>query len=128
MKHRVWIALWFLLACQWCAAARTRPRPVRYRCEATAFSMHGKTQLGVHAQEGVVAADPRIFPLGTVVRISDAGPYSGSYVVTDTGSRIIGHRIDIFIASRLEARRFGRKRVSVHVLRWGDRAANRATP
>jgi 3D (Asp-Asp-Asp) domain-containing protein len=117
MRHRLWIVLWFLLPCQWCAVAR--PRPIHYRCEATAFSIRGRTQLGIHAQQGVAAADPHIFPLGTVLRISGAGPYSGSYVVTDTGAKVIGRRIDIFIPSHIEARRFGRKHVSVYVLRWG---------
>lgn len=128
VRERVSIAIWLLLLCQWCAAARPHPRPIHYRCEATAFSLRGPTQLGVRAQQGVIAADPRIFPLGTLVRVSGAGPYSGSYVVTDTGSKVIGHQIDIFIPNRLQARRFGRKLVTVHVIRWGDVTANSVAP
>ena len=109
-----------LLAAQWCASARTHPQARHYRCEATAFSTRGTTQLGVRAKQGVVAADPRLFPLGSVLRISGAGPYSGSYVVTDTGSKIVGRRIDIFIPSPAEARRFGRKPVYVQVVHWGS--------
>jgi 3D (Asp-Asp-Asp) domain-containing protein len=115
---RASISVCFLVVID-CAAARTHARPVDYRCVATAYSQRGATELGVHAQEGIVAADPRIFPFGTVLRISGAGPYSGSFTVADTGSKVIGHRIDIFIRNRNAAHLFGRKVVRVHVLRWG---------
>jgi 3D (Asp-Asp-Asp) domain-containing protein len=37
---------------------------------ATAFALHGRTASGVQAQRGIVSADPRILPLGTVIRRS----------------------------------------------------------
>lgn len=106
-----------LLAFHWSGAAH--PRHTQYRCEATAFSKRGPTQLGVKAQTGVVAADPAVFPLGTLIRVSNAGRLSGTYVVTDTGSKVIGRHIDIFVPSTMVARRFGKKLVTVRVLRWG---------
>lgn len=45
-----------------------------------------------------------------------AGRYSGLYVVNDTGPKIAGAHIDIYIPSRLEAKRFGKRRVRLRVL------------
>ena len=104
------------LAFHWSAAAH--PRQTLYRCQATAFSLKGATQLGTATQRGVVAADPAVFPLGTLIRVSGAERYSGTYVVSDTGSRVVGRRIDIYVPNTAAARQFGKKRVSVRVLRW----------
>ena len=83
---------------------------------ATAFTLEGRTASGIKAQSGVVAADPRVLPLGTVIRVSSAGPYSGKYVVADTGRQIRGMEIDIYVRTPGEARRFGRKQVRVQIL------------
>jgi 3D (Asp-Asp-Asp) domain-containing protein len=83
---------------------------------ATAFALRGRTATGVQAQRGIVSADPRILPLGTVIRVKGAGRYSGTYVVADTGPQIHGMEIDIHVPTDREARRFGRKRVRVHIL------------
>jgi rare lipoprotein A len=55
------------------------------RFEATADSVEGITAKGTLTHDGIVAADPAVLPLGSVIRVSGAGPYSGTYVVTDTG-------------------------------------------
>ena len=59
-------------------------------------------------------------PLNSRIRIYGAGRYSGEYTVEDTGNRIGGHRIDVYMPSRAEARKFGRQRVKVVVLKYGD--------
>jgi 3D (Asp-Asp-Asp) domain-containing protein len=87
---------------------------------ATAYSTKGNTVKGVQTQPGIVAADPRILPLGSTIRVSGVGKYSGLYVVTDLGAAIVGKRIDIFIEELGEARIFGRKIVQVELLRAGD--------
>ena len=87
---------------------------------ATAYSTKGNTVKGVQTQPGIVAADRRILPLGSTIRVSDAGEYSGLYVVTDVGTAIIGRRIDIFITDPKKAARFGRQKVSVELLKPGD--------
>jgi 3D (Asp-Asp-Asp) domain-containing protein len=46
----------------------------------------------------------------------NAGAYSGQYLVSDTGGRIKGKKIDIWVASCSEARRFGRRKVTVSSL------------
>jgi 3D (Asp-Asp-Asp) domain-containing protein len=88
--------------------------PMRF--EATAYSIEGKTAAGSRSREGIVAADPALLPLGTRIRVSDAGKYSGEYVVRDKGRTIKGREIDIYLANDAEAKRFGRKPVMVEVL------------
>ncbi len=87
---------------------------------ATAFASDSKpTAAGTQAQEGIVAADPRVLPLGTRVRVSNAGAYSGIYLVADKGSKIKGSHIDLYLPSAAEAKQFGRKVVTVEILETG---------
>jgi 3D (Asp-Asp-Asp) domain-containing protein len=79
---------------------------------ATAYCLRGRTASGGSVRRGIVAADPRVLPLGTRINI-DAGSYSGSYTVADTGGAIRGRKLDIWVANCSEARRFGRRNVSV---------------
>jgi len=88
--------------------------------EATAYSDRGATASGHATRQGVVAADPNVLPLGTRIRITRAGRYSGEYVVRDTGREVGGRTVDIFVGDARAAKRFGRKQVEVDVLRWGD--------
>lgn len=78
------------------------------------------TAKGTLTHEGIVAADPAIRPLGSVIRISGAGPYSGRYVVTDTGPKVVGRHIDLHLRSVGEAKEFGKKMVTVRVLSRGN--------
>jgi rare lipoprotein A len=87
---------------------------------ATAFAQRGTTRSGIRAQRGVVAADTRILPLGTRIKVRNAGRYSGTYTVADTGSKVRGRHIDIFMPSRQQARKFGKQIVEVKVLRPGE--------
>jgi 3D (Asp-Asp-Asp) domain-containing protein len=95
------------------------PRLIAF--EATAYSIRGRTASGTHTRPGIVAADPKILPLGSRIRVHGAEPYSGVYEVADTGRTIDGHEIDIYIPSKRAAKRFGRRRVKVEVLRYGSR-------
>jgi 3D (Asp-Asp-Asp) domain-containing protein len=97
--------------------AAPAPTPGKTRTfTATAYSIEGTTKSGGQAHEGIVAADPRVLPIGTRIRVADAGQYSGVYTVTDTGRAIKGTEIDIYLASDKEAKHFGRKQVQVEVL------------
>jgi len=87
---------------------------------ATAYSTKGNTVKGVQTQPGIVAADPRLLPLGSTIRISNAGKYSGMYVVTDVGTAIKGRRVDIYMADIADSRAFGRKQVRVELVKPGD--------
>ena len=94
------------------------------RFEATAHSVEGITAKGTRAREGVVAADPAVLPLGSKIRVTGAGSYSGVYVVTDTGPKVKGRQIDIYLRNDREAKRFGRKMVTVRVLFRGKNRKN----
>lgn len=87
---------------------------------ATAYSLRGRTASGRPVAKGLIAADPRHLPLGSRVRL-DAGPYSGEYLVADTGSLVRGRRIDIWTSSTREAMRFGRRTVKLTVLSFGGK-------
>ncbi|HXG63486.1 MAG TPA: 3D domain-containing protein [Blastocatellia bacterium] len=91
---------------------------------ATAYCLQGRTATGEYVRPGVIAADPRVLPLGTVVHIR-AGKYTGTYKVTDTGGKIKGRKVDIYVPTYKEAIKFGRQRVKVKVLTPAQR---RATP
>ena len=93
---------------------------------ATAYSIHGKTASGSITRPGIVAADPNVLPLGSQIRVSDAGAYSGTYLVTDTGGAIGGRRIDVYIPNHAQALRFGRRTVRVQVVRYASSRAPRA--
>ena len=87
---------------------------------ATAYSLRGKTASGKYVSKGLIAADPRVLPLGSRVRL-EAGVYSGEYLVADTGGRIRGRKIDIWTPTSHEAMRFGRRRVKLTVLSYGGK-------
>ena len=85
---------------------------------ATAYSVEGETKSGKQTREGrTVAADPRVLPVGTRIEIADAGPYSGGYTVQDSGPKIKGREVDIFIDNPAEAKKFGKKSVRVRILK-----------
>jgi 3D (Asp-Asp-Asp) domain-containing protein len=87
---------------------------------ATAYSGHSqRTAAGTIPHEGTVAADPAVLPLGSRIRVTNAGAYSGMYMVTDTGKKVNGRRIDIYLSSVAAAREFGKKVVLVQVLETG---------
>ncbi len=87
---------------------------------ATAYSLRGRTASGRMVSRGLIAADPRVLPLGSRVRLDHPG-YSGEYLVADTGGAIRGRRIDIWTPSSGEAMRFGRRTVRLTVLSYGAR-------
>lgn len=82
---------------------------------ATAYCLRGRTAMGHGVRSGLIAADPRVIGLGSRINLG-AGTYSGNYLVSDTGGGIKGRRLDIWMASCSEARRFGRRNVSVMLL------------
>lgn len=95
--------------------------------KATAYCLKGRTAIGSEAREGIIAADPRILPLGSVVHIR-AGRYSGTYVVVDTGGRIRGKVIDIYVNDRHEAIQFGRRAVKLKIIGRTNPSGLRSKP
>jgi 3D (Asp-Asp-Asp) domain-containing protein len=80
---------------------------------ATAYCFSGRTAMGHGVRRGLVAADPRVLKMGSRI-VVNAGAWSGTYLVSDTGGAIKGKRLDIWVPSCSEARRFGRRSVTVY--------------
>lgn len=100
-----------------------RPVPLTAPRSYTAFSysLCCRGSSGMGTRRGTIAADPRILPYGTRVHITGAGAYDGEYLVTDSGTAIKGNKIDVWVPTMKEARRFGRKNVKLTVLSYGGK-------
>jgi 3D (Asp-Asp-Asp) domain-containing protein len=87
----------------------------------TAYCQGTRTATGVRVAPGIAAADPRVFPLGSSVRVSGLhGRYDGVYQVLDTGSRVRGRHLDLYLPNCKEARLFGRRSALASILRRGN--------
>jgi 3D (Asp-Asp-Asp) domain-containing protein len=96
------------------AAGRERPFSV------TAYCTGRITQSGARVKPGMAAADPRVLPVGSTIRVDGQGrAYDGIYTVTDTGREIRGRELDLYVSSCDEAEQFGRRTMSVAVIRRG---------
>jgi 3D (Asp-Asp-Asp) domain-containing protein len=88
------------------------------KMEATAYCLNNVTASGVRSKYGIVAADPELLPIGSIVRLY-AEEYSGLYSVLDTGGKIKGRKIDIYLTDYKKATQFGRRKIHLEVLRYG---------
>jgi len=90
------------------------------RFNATAYCKGTTTASGVSVRTGIAAADSSLLPVGTVLNIATGDQrYSGVYTVMDTGPKVQGRILDLYMWSCHEALRFGRREVAVTVLRLG---------
>jgi 3D (Asp-Asp-Asp) domain-containing protein len=89
---------------------------------ATAYTAYcngcsGRTATGLNLRANpgmkVIAVDPRVIPLGTKVYVEGYG-YA---VAADTGGAIKGFKIDLFMPSKADAYRWGRKKVKMKILK-----------
>jgi 3D (Asp-Asp-Asp) domain-containing protein len=74
----------------------------------TQYCVQGETRRGRQTRHGIVAADPRIFPLARYVEVFLGSEYLGRYLVDDTGGNVLGATLDIWNPDCREAARFGR--------------------
>ena len=74
----------------------------------TAYCLTGLTRRDHYVRQGIVAADPKVFPLGRYVEIYVGEEYYGRFLVDDTGRAIKGNILDIWTPTCREARLFGR--------------------
>ena len=74
---------------------------------------YGITATGIPATYGVAAVDPYVIPLGSRLYI----PGYGEAIAADTGGAIVGYRIDLCMESYDECMQFGRRDVTVYILR-----------
>ncbi|MDR1989857.1 MAG: 3D domain-containing protein [Acidobacteriaceae bacterium] len=97
----------------------------RFLFSATAYCKGLVTSSGVAVQSGIMAADPALLPVGSVVRL-DIGDekYDGIYTVLDTGPAVQGRGVDVYMWSCNEALQFGRRQAQLTILRlgWNPRA------
>jgi 3D (Asp-Asp-Asp) domain-containing protein len=101
--------------------ATAAPSPgARLRFAATAYCKGLTTKSGVQVRTGIVAADPDLLPVGSVIQLDSLGEkYNGLYTVLDTGPKVQGRHIDVYMWSCYEALDFGRRPVQLTVLRLG---------
>ena len=103
------------------ADAPSKPSPgVKATFTATAYCKGLLTTAGVPAQSGVLASDPTILPMGTIVQLDyKDDKFDGIYTVLETGPEIQGREIDMYMWSCNDALRFGRRPVNLTILRMG---------
>ncbi|WP_425452277.1 3D domain-containing protein [Paenibacillus sambharensis] len=81
---------------------------------------YGITYSGVKVRRdhvSTIAADPKVFPIGTLLYI----PGYGYGVVADTGSAIKGRKIDLYFETTKQVfKQWGKRKVHVDVIKMGD--------
>ncbi|WP_047152956.1 3D domain-containing protein [Aneurinibacillus tyrosinisolvens] len=77
----------------------------------------GRTASGKKARAGRTIAASRHIPMGTKVRIEGL---PGIYVVEDRGGAIRGNKLDVFVGSKTQARKWGRQDRKVYIAEWGN--------
>jgi 3D (Asp-Asp-Asp) domain-containing protein len=81
---------------------------VTIQVSLTQYCVQGETRRGRQTRHGIIAADPRIFPLARYVDVFLGKEYLGRYLVDDTGGNVLGATLDIWNPDCREAARFGR--------------------
>jgi len=98
----------------------------RLRFTATAYCKGTVTASGAAVRSGIAAADPALLPVGSVIEVESLPEkYNGVYTVMDTGPKVQGRHIDLYMWSCYEALDFGRRPMRLTVLRlgWNPRAS-----
>jgi 3D (Asp-Asp-Asp) domain-containing protein len=97
---------------RWFLASYAPPRygePVPV--EMTAYCLtRTTTRRGRYVRAGIVATDPKLFPLARYIELYDGKRYLGRFLIDDTGRLIKGNKIDIWMPTCREARLFGRRK------------------
>ena len=81
-------------------------------CEGCSGITANGTDIRSNPNLKVIAVDPRVIPLGTKVWVEGYG----EAIAADTGGAIKGNKIDVFIPTEGQARKWGVKTVTVKVL------------
>jgi 3D (Asp-Asp-Asp) domain-containing protein len=94
----------------------------------TAYCLKGLTRRDHYVREGIIASDPKVFPLGHYLEVYVGKAYYGRFLIDDTGGVIKGNKLDIWTPTCREARLFGRvKGTAVLVPKPRDAAADTVT-
>ena len=99
----------------------TRPAAgARQLFSATAYCKGTTTASGVSVRTGIAASDPALLPVGSVVNVTTGHQkYNGVYTIMDTGPKVQGRLLDLYMWSCHEALAFGRQQIELTVLRLG---------
>lgn len=113
-------------------AVKTASAEPEYKTfEATAYTADctgciGITKTGVdvrnntrHEGKRIIAVDPNIIPLGSVVELKLSDGTTFEATAQDTGGAINGYEIDLLMGSREKAIQFGRQDIELRILRRG---------
>lgn len=78
--------------------------------QMTAYCLtQSSTRRARPVRAGIVAADPRLFPLSHYVELYADSRHLGRFLIDNTGRRIRGNVLDIWMPTCREARQFGRR-------------------
>lgn len=89
-----------------------RMQATGYSTRQPSLSTHTATGIDLRVNPRVIAVDPSIIPLGTMVEVEGMGVY----IAGDTGGAIRGNIIDIHFQTVAEALQWGRRTVNVRIL------------
>lgn len=79
--------------------------------EMTAYCLtKTQTRRGRYVRAGIVATDPKLFPLSRYLELYVGRRYLGRFLIDDTGRLIKGNIIDIWMPTCREARIWGRRK------------------
>lgn len=83
----------------------------------------GRTKTGVDVTQSifykgyrVIATDPSIIPLNSVVLIKVVGGSSFKAIAIDTGGAIVGNKVDLLVSNEQDAINFGRQHGTVSII------------
>lgn len=83
-----------------------------YSTKQAGLSTHTATGIDLRVNPRVIAVDPRVIPLGSMVEI----PGFGIYIAGDTGGAIKGNKIDIHFSTVAQAYNWGRRSITIKIL------------
>lgn len=83
-----------------------------YSTQQPGLSTHTATGIDLRVNSRVIAVDPRIIPLGSLVEVQGMGVY----VAGDTGGAIKGRIIDIHYPTVSQALNWGRRNVNIRII------------
>ena len=89
---------------------------------ATAYCLTGVTWSGLEVSEKLIAVDPKVIPIGSVVEIEGIG----RVIAADTGGLIKKQKIDIYIPDYDDCIQWGVRPVKLKIIHEGDNT--RITP
>ncbi|PRY83653.1 3D domain-containing protein [Alkalibacterium olivapovliticus] len=89
-----------------------RVQATGYSTKQPSLSTHTATGIDLRVNSRVIAVDPSVIPLGSMVEVEGMGVY----IAGDTGGAIKGNIIDIHFSTVAEALQWGRRSVTIRVL------------